>query len=395
MKNFFVHNYKIKIISVLLATGLWWFVYVSQNPRLSASFPVTIKYENLAPEFKLETETKTVRVELHGDSRSLENVGPENLQASVDLEGLEEGSYHVGIKINNRTGLRMQIRTKTVDVRLTPLKKIELPVALKLSGELKEGYRQGEVTYKPMSTAVYGGDSALKIVAKIVAAVDVGGSKKSFRTRAALRALDSAGATVPGVHLSPDTVMVYVAIESAQGKPAPVTMRFKDPEAQANYPTADYYPREVLLGGDPEVLKKISAVYTEEFDLGQCAAGGSYQVKLKLPPNVTADSEQITFSCDPEKGFSRTFSVVLRAINLCSGCDAIIQPAEINVTVTGRPDVVNSLTQAGVTASVDLLGMKPGEREVSPYAHLNKANEQIKLEYPTAPVKAVITKSVK
>jgi YbbR domain-containing protein len=392
MKDFFLHNYKIKIISVLLGAGLWWFVYASQNPRLSTSFPVTINYVNLAPEFKLDQFVKTVRVELHGDSRKLEEVGPENLEATADLSGLGEGRHVVGIKVNNRTGLRMNKRISSIEVFLLPLKKIDLPVELKLSGALKTGYIQGQVTYKPMAASIFGDDNDLKMVAKIVAEVDVSGREKSFRTKASLRALDGDGNAISGVHLSPKSVAVVVTVQSEQGKTAPVNVRFTNPEAKDNYPNADYYPHEVSLGGDPLTQRKISAVDTEEFDLAQCSAGGSYQVKLKLPANVTADPAQITFSCEPQKSFERELTVPIHAINLCETCKAGLQPVEIKVTVTGRPDVVNGLTQSDISASVDVLGVKTGEHEAVPFVHLNKASDQIKLEYPNKPVKVVISK---
>jgi YbbR domain-containing protein len=133
-------------------------------------------------------------------------------------------------------------------------------------------------------------------------------------------------------------------------------------------------------------------VETEEFDVSKCDAGGSYQIKMNLPKNVTASAAQVTFFCEQQKSVSRDLTVTLHAINLCESCGADLSPVELKVTVTGLSGIVDVLSASDISAFVDLLGMKPGAHQVEPYVHLNKESEQIKLDYPTDRVKVVIIK---
>jgi YbbR domain-containing protein len=393
MKKLLLNNYKIKIVSFLLAVGLWWFVNASQNPRMSTSFPAKVEYMNLAPEFRLESAAKSVRVELQGSSRALENIGPENLRAVADLAGLREGLHRVGISIINRTSLRARVKTREVDVLLKPLKKIELPVELRFFESLPGGYSRGKVTYKPMSAIVYGERDELKSVARLVVRVNLADRVRSFRARAAITAEDDSGNLLTEVHTDPAAVAVKVPVISELGKTVPVKISFKNPGEEKNYPDAYYLPRELKLSGDPVVLKKMNAARTEEFDAGVCAGGGAYQLRLKLPKGVIADTDTVTFNCAPPKAESKTLSVALRPINPCDGCSAELNPQEIKITMNGPSDILSKLDSESVAASVDLLGLKPGEYELQPYTHLKQMYEQVKLDYHGGPVKVAITKT--
>ena len=394
MKKLVLNNYKIKIVSVLLAMGLWWFVNASQNPRMSTSFPAKVDYVNLAPEFKLEASVKTLRVELLGSSRALENVGPDNLKAVADLSGLREGLHRIGVTLDNRTGLRARIRTREVEILLMPLKKIELPVELRFIGAMPNGYSRGQVTYKPMSAKVYGNRDDLKSVARLVVKVNLADRRRTFRTTAEVTAEDDSGSIITEVHIDPAEVTVSVPVMSIQGKNVPVNISFKNPGEEKNYPQAYFLPREVKLSGDADALAAIKSAPTETFDVSVCGAGGaSQQLRLNLPAGVVADPDSVTFSCAPQNVESKTLSVALHPINLCDGCTADISPSEIKITLNGPADILTQLDAASVAASVDMLGLKPGEHELQPFMHLKQAYEQVKLDYQGGSVKAAITKA--
>jgi len=393
MKNLLLNNYKIKILSVFLAAGLWWFVYSSQNPRVSTSFLVRINYINLAPDLKLETGTKSIRVDLKSYSRIIENVGPENIKAIVDLGNLREGSHKVGVRIDNKTGLRLRSGVSSVKVRLSLLNKIELPVNIGLRGSLRKGASLGKVSCTPMSVTVYGEQDVLRRVDRLVAQVYLAGRGKSFKKKVRLTAEDNSGNEVPDVNILPSTVLVDVPVQNENTKAVPVVIQFKDPSLKSSYPNADYYPRTVSLMGEKVVLDRIKSVGTEAFDLSLCSSGGSFQVALKPPPDAALNVAQVTLSCRPQEETSRVFSIGVRVINVCSGCSAHLQPDEIKVTVTGRPEVVGSLSEPDILAFVDLLGLKPGEHSVEPYVHLDKEYERVKLDYADGPIKAAIFRS--
>lgn len=394
MKKLILNNYKIKIISVLLACGLWWFINASQNPRTSITYPAKVKYVNLVPECGFgDSKDESVRVELTGNTKLMDNISGEKLYAVANLSGLKEGSHRVGVKLVNKTGLRARLMTRDIEVVLKPLKKIELPVELRLSGLLPEGYMQGQSEYRPMSARAYGDREDLKSVSRLVVKLSIEGKKRSFRGNYRISAQDPEGNDVTSVHIVPEKISVNIQIVSKQTATVPVKVVFKNPGDEKGYPDAYYLPEEVSLSGDEAKIKKIKAATTEPFDVSVCEGGGAYQLKMKLPEGVMADPPTVTFSCEPQKAEKKTITVMVRGLNLCDGCSVNFSPANVDVVLTGPADVVSRIDATEVAAKVDLLGLKPGEYEIRPDVHLNKVHEQVKLEYDTSPVKTLIART--
>ncbi len=389
-RKLLVNNYKVKIVSVLLASALWLFVYGGHHPRVSKTLTVPVVYENLPPDLRLDSPPKIIRARMHGDSKLLEEIKQDDLTAMVDLQGLKEGKHVVDVDVTNDTGARMVRRDRTVELVLRRLNKIELPVRISFVGSLPINYGLGRVTFQPERVAVYGSEEELQRVSSVVTTIDLSDRRKSFQSDMPVYAEDVSGLNVTDVTLDPALISINVPIHSENTRIVPITAVYKNDESKDDYPNADYYPATITLIGDEDVLKKIRNVKTEEFDLSKCETGGVFPLRIELPKNVFSNITQVTFSCDPMKELSRSFLVNLRAINLCENCSASIDPGEIEVITEGRADVVKEVKIADIAVFVDLLGVEPGKHEIEPHVSLKRDMESVKIWHDQKIVKVEI-----
>lgn len=392
MKKFFLNNYRIKVVAVLLATGLWWFVYSGHHPRTSAPVSVKIQYEHLAPQYKLVSPREYIRVELSGDSQSLADISPENLKARVDLTGLIEGRHLVLVNIVNRTGARIVRGSGPVQVEIKRLNMIELPVKLKFFGTLPAGFELGRVTFRPETASVYGDEEELSRVSELVASIDLDGRTGNFKIVTKFKAEDSVGRAVAGANVAPPSVTIDVTIRSIHSRTVPIIPRYKPGSSYKGMAEANFFPTAVTLIGNEAILRSTGSVESEEFDLSLCREGGVFPLSLKLPKNVSSNASQVTFTCEPPSRIPRSFLVSLRPENLCGGCRAALDPNEIEVVAEGAAGVVNSISITDITASVDLKDMEPGKYSISPNVSLNEAIINVDLGQTAGEIKVTITK---
>jgi len=392
MKTIFLNNYRIKIVSILLATGIWWFIYASHHPTISSPVSVKIQYENLSPDYRLIAPRRTVRVELSGDSQAIEGVTSENLQARVDLSSYGEGRRPAAVNILNYTGAQVIRGSGPIVVNIRRLNKIELPVKLNFSGSLPVGFALGRVTYHPANASIYGEEEELSRIGKLIASIDLTDRTKSFQTKALLKAQDTRGRTVSDTNIRPSAVTVDVPIQSKYTRTVPINPKFKAGSTYQGSEKAGFYPTTITLVGDEDILRGINSVDSEEFDPALCGEGGVIPLQLKLPKNVFVNVSQVTFSCEPPRRVSRSFLVTIHTTHLCEGCKATLEPDEVEVATEGSEETVNAINITDVSAFVDLKGLDPGKHSVEPDVNLNETIRDVKLRYSTGAVKVTISK---
>jgi YbbR domain-containing protein len=392
MKRLLLNNYKVKIVSVLLATGLWWFIYTGHHPTISSPVAVKIRYDNLSPQFRLVAPQKTVRVELSGESQLIADIGPDNLKAVVDLKGARKGRFMLPVNVVNLTGAQVIRNPAPVTVRIEQLNKIQLPVKLNFYGLLPVGFAPGRMTFHPRKVSVYGDEDGLSRAVEVVAAIDLTDRTKEFQTEARLRAEDAGGRVIPNLNISPEKISADILIQSKHTRIVRITPRFKPGSSFRGLKDANFYPATVTLIGDAGVLKSIWSVESDEFDLSLCREGGMFPLQLKLPKNVSANTTQVTITCEPRKRDTRSFLVTLRADNLCAGCDASIEPGEIEVTTEGPADAVDAIGISDISAAVDAKELQTGKYSLKPTVKLGGANSDVTVQFPSDEVKVTIAK---
>jgi YbbR domain-containing protein len=177
-------NWVLKVLSLVFALILWFFVMGER--KLELGYAVPLELQNV-PEGMLVTNEvpSLVDVRISGPRTLLMNLRPTDISISVDLKGLQPGitSFkRLEERLNIPGGLKVtRLSPSFVDVKLERIKEKAVPVKVLLSGTPAEGFRISGVRTAPEQVVVKGAESELKDIHEVVTEpVDTEGVRESF-----------------------------------------------------------------------------------------------------------------------------------------------------------------------------------------------------------------------
>lgn len=220
MKDWFTKNWTAKLVSLILAVGLWYYAVGEEGIEVTRTIPVEIKLENE----KMSIVGKPMRIvvaTLQAPRSLLSNLASEELKAEHvirKVEGAGDYSFRVEpqeIRLPSEKIRVIRIDPDTIQVKVDEIivKKLEIePVFL---GEPAFGFRvdTAKVQLDPRVALVEGPKSELEKVDKIrTQPIDTVGRVRSFRKTVRLT-------EIPGFKIvSEPLIDAYVPIEESLGE---------------------------------------------------------------------------------------------------------------------------------------------------------------------------------
>lgn len=196
MASFFrdhvIHNFGIKVISVLLAIGLWW--VVSRDPVSEIPVDVAIEFHGIPENLEITTENiPQAQVRVSGPERVIHRLRPTDVHLELDMSGARPGErtfdltsheVHQPYELDVVQIIPSQLRLN-FDTRLTRT----IEIRPRIVGTPAHGYRVGRVVVDPPSMTIRGPQQRVEAVeAAMTDPIDVSGNPPpgSFVTRASV-----------------------------------------------------------------------------------------------------------------------------------------------------------------------------------------------------------------
>lgn len=303
----------LKIISVLCALLLWFYVSAVESPNSEKTFDginITLKNRDLlSSEAGLAIVSDAdyrADVVLSGKRSVLNKIDYSEIIATVDLSGIKEaGQYELPVKISAPTGTSIASATPgyvsiTVDTPISAPFELEAEINysnLPSSYELGD-YRIVDTQGKELKTVtVTGPKTELERIARVVARVDLGSINASAEARTNLVLLDANDDEMPTSNITLTTKTVIVKQPVYITKTVPLSV------SQANNTFLDdqisfkINPSTIEVKGDPKVLEKITSLPLDPINEREIGTSLVTEVvtQIKLPdgiellsPNTTA-----------------------------------------------------------------------------------------------------------
>lgn len=296
--NWLFKNWSSKLVSLILAVGLWYYAVGEEGIEVTRSIPVEIKVE----QENMRVVGKPIRVvlaTLQAPRALLANLASGELKAEHIIKKVQApGDYSFRlesreIQLPSEKIRVVKIEPEALVVRIDEIIVQKLEVEPVFLGEPAIGYRldPAKIQLDPRSVLVEGPKSQLEKVDKIkTQPIDVVGRVRSFRKTVRL-------AEEPGLKLlSESWVDVYLPIEEVVGErmfeAVPVRVLSKAGPAIP----ASVVPTElnVILRGSAPSLEKLEAgqilLYADVSELAE----GSHEVPLQLVlPELTSLKEPL------------------------------------------------------------------------------------------------------
>lgn len=299
MRNWLVHNWGLKVISLVLAVGTWYYAVGEENIEVMRVIPLKIQMSSTQMTVA-EISAKAVQVTLSAPRALIVNLASQDIQAvhKIGSEIKTAGEYSFRLEPAEISVPSFQIRVikivpETMTVKLDELIVQKLEIQPDFVGEPAVGYKllAEDLRMDPNAILTKGPKGVLeKMKSAKTAPIDLVGRIRSFYRTVEVK-------LPPGVKsMSESLVNVYIPIREEFGEKELKDVPVRILRSSAASGVADLNPDKVtlVLKGSKLSLEKLTPetflAYVDLADLKK----GDYDLELQvvLPENVSLKDKE-------------------------------------------------------------------------------------------------------
>lgn len=381
MDKLFQNKWAIRVISLILALTLYFFVNLEANSEQNESrvdpgnASETQVLEDVPLDIKIDAENyvvsgvpEVVSVTLEGKRSSLAPiVRLRNFDVIVDLTDYEEGDHTVTLEYEGLPeNVTAYIEPKEIDVTIESRATEQFGVDIDLVNEdkLPVGYELGEPEITPETVTLVSSREQIEQVAMVKAFVDVRDLKESIRNKEVPIVVYDAQGNDMNVRVEPETVTISIQVERPS-KTVDLNLETKGDLPDDIEIKNMEIPSEIEIFGKKELLSEIDQISTEELDMSKIENSGKQKVALDFPDGITSNDDKVDVDIELEQ--TKQFKEVpIEVIGKDESDVRFVKPKdpEIEVTIKGSDDILKKVNEEDVKATIDLSGLEEGEHKV-------------------------------
>ena len=268
------HNWGLKLISLVFAACLWFFVTNYQDPETVLTVnnvPVKLLHtDSVTQEGKVCTvlnDSDTIPVVTVTAPRSVvDSLGAENIVATADVEDIAaDNTVPIVLTTNKYSDSITSIvgSTKRVALSIEDLEQASFTIEAALIGNVAEGYEIGSISLEQNQVRVKGPASEVKRVNRAGVTVDVSGVESSISTNAEIHLYDEDGVDLDidkNLELNIDKVMVNVEVLPKKEVPIKIAVSGTPEEGYRLTGETTVEPGRVTVTGRRAALEKVTEI---------------------------------------------------------------------------------------------------------------------------------------
>ena len=368
-------NVGLASLSIVLGFALWIFVTDTENPTRSGVLPFDLPVEavNVPGDLALAGSPVNVRVKVEVADDVWNTLSMADFKATVDLDGLQAGTYDLPVRVEPLTGrgnLRVtQVIPDTLQVELKSLFSKSVSVSVSLEGTPPSGYEASVPEVEADTVLVTGTQDRVTLVSQAVAKLDLSGHTEDLTQAVRLEARDSRGFLVEGVSLEPSVMNVSVKISQTEFSRALVISPTiaGSPADGYNVVSVSVDPAVATVFGPQSFVGEAATIRTQPVDITDASEDVVKTVALDLPADVSVSggtSVTVTVKVEPAEG-RRTLGVTVAAVGLDPDLSISGALPLVEVTLLGELPSLQDLRPNDVAATINLSGLGAGTHEIA------------------------------
>lgn len=391
LKDIFTVDIVPKLLCVLAAVFLWFYVIETDSPTFEGTFSgVDIEFSDSSKGLEvLSSDRNTVEVVLSGKRSIINKMNNSDIKATVDISRITDaGQYVLDIKVStlNETSVE-SYSPKTIYVYLDRSSSRTVAVRADYTGGTSDDKKLKIGTLEPSEkmVEVYGPEEILSQIEAAEVTVDVGLISRSVNvTNQAVRLVDSNGDTVSNAYMrtEPSSVDVYVPVYME--KELSVIPTFDHGYFDGSHIEYFASPSVVTVRGDIDIVEDMDAVHTASVDEMKIGKSATLQLDYMLPEGVSLSGVRgkCSMTLKIRDYQEKQIAIGTRNIAINGVSDAFSAEASkpLYITVQGSADALAPLTAHDFSAVADGTGLSVGEYDDVPVA-VSFASDKISNAY--------------
>ena len=403
MKSFFqsfFNNAALLLLSLGLGVIIWATAVREANPLETKEFALAISWSLPTNKILLNTPPTTVNVTIQAPRTLLEQVTQDDLMAVIDLAELNLGRNEgVAIEIQENEQKFSVAEWEQVNVvgQFPRTTAIELdafvyrtvPIKLIMNGDVARTHQISAKMTEPLEVNLSGPATFVNSNAEARTDIFLNGERETIQRNRQLNFYDQQGNVTSlsnnGITASTQVALVTVQIAEQPGIASlPVVVNWQGKVADGyRFLGATAEPRTIFLRGDPDVIKSLSSVTTESFDISGLRQSVTERLRLILPDDVRIDDEQlpsVVVEVEVEPILTtQTYEVVPVLVGLSADLTATLTTTSTVVVLYGPQEALNAITPETIRVDVDLLAItEVGDYRLEPIVTVPIATVEVR-----------------
>jgi YbbR domain-containing protein len=361
------------LFALVLSATLWTVVTTSQNPDVIDVFPsIAVELRNVPPGMIVRNEPQPVSITVVAPADVMPGLRAAKFQATLDLSRGARGLQDVPVEVHSiDSRVKVQdVQPQKLSVLLEQVKRKDVPARAKVGGDKVAGYLTRAPKLTPDTVSISGPESLVDQVSAAVADVSLTGVTSSISQVFKVVPLNAAGERVDRVTVSPESVLVELAVDQELAfKAVPVSVQLRGAPA-TGYQVVGLRvdPASITIEGEPRSIESIRFLETQAVDLNNAAGDLSATAELDLPTGVRVARPQpitVRVFVAPVDG-SKVVEIAPTIQSVATGLRATVNPATVRLTVAGPMPVLSSLGPRELRVVVDATGLNAGAYRLAP-----------------------------
>lgn len=332
MKKKLTNNLLLKILSLVIAFGLWIIVINIDDPVDEKSFSnikVNLINTNVLTEqnkvYEVINNTDSVRVRVEASRSLLENLSSADIVAEADFAKMAEDET---VEINfyslrsNEAIRSISGSNSKVELNVENKKTKRLVLNTETQGEPMDGYVVGTISMDQNRVEISGPESVISRISSAVLQVDISDSVSEISTYADVILYDVDGKEVSSKQVTMNTGFVKVTIPILKTKEVPIIVETTGVPADGYGVTGvvEQSVDKVTIAGEDKVIAGINKIVipAEDMDVTGNTQNlvKTYSIKKYLPENViiVSDAAKITVTVYVESKKEVLFKVPVEQV---------------------------------------------------------------------------------
>lgn len=352
-----------KILSVLAAITLWYYVISVQSPVYEKSFSdIQVNLSELEESSGLSVISgyeNAVDVILTGKKSDINKIRKNDITADVNLGGItHSGEYSLNISVKAPGSASIvKVQPSSVYVYIDKTSSRSVPVQVGIIGGTTDKSLVIDNPIPDLKNITITGpeEEILKVTAAKITA-DIGQISSSIDLRERLTLVDENGKEIKNPYVKMSVSEMKVEIPVYKYSTVPVKLKFTG-IINANDITYTVEPKNFTIKGNADAVSAIKEISTVAIDETDINGEASFYVKLDLPSGVTPVSDTDTVYATIKLKNNQARVVTIDKIftqNMPAGYNVTLKTKSVNVTLRGNPDYLWNYDTSLIYALVDL-----------------------------------------
>lgn len=296
MKQFLEReNLIARIVTLLVACGLWLYVMSEQNPVIERDFVVKLQQRNVAENMVVLNAPDNIKVRVSGQRSVVGSISEKEVVAYIDCDGRDVGQQYLPVHAQFPEGQIVEIYPNNIYVYIDKMTERAMPVETVVIGLPANDYALSKQSVEPETVIVRGAGHRLDAMVKVVAPVDVSEKERDFEVQSHLVAISDTGAEMHDLVIEPADVKIKASlvrqmITTEIPVLAVTSGEFADGKKLVK---AECDPEEVSILAEPSVAHSLVNIHTKNIDLSGLRSDAVVPVELELPNKVMCETKTV------------------------------------------------------------------------------------------------------